>query len=81
MNAVTLGKNERRELMLPVHEFSSGKHVVSHWKNLKWNYREFMIIYDCLATEYLVGKYFLNRLLLLPAAQSRSAYGEENEQP
>ena len=68
LNTTTLSNSERKDLMLPIHEFSAGKHVVSHWKNLKWNYREFQVAYDCLASEYLVGQYFLNRLLLLPAA-------------
>ena len=51
--------------MLPIHEFSTGKLVMSRWKNLKWNYREFRVNYDCLSSEYLVGKYFLTKLLLL----------------
>jgi len=77
LNSVTLQSKERRELLLPVHEFSAGKRVVSRWKNLKWNYREFRVTYDCLAQEYLVGNYFLARLLVLPALDG----GAEAEKP
>ena len=48
---------------------------MSRWKNLKWNYREFEVHYDCLASEYLVGRYFLTRLLLL------SGSDDELEEP
>lgn len=64
LNIATITSTEGRELMLPIHEFNQGKQVTSRWKNLKWNYREFEVQYDCLASDYLVGRYFLTRLLL-----------------
>lgn len=65
LNLATITSTEARQLLLPIHEFSQGKLVTSSWKNLKWNYREFEVEYDCLASEYLVGRYFLTRLLIL----------------
>ena len=61
-------------------EFSEGKLVISQWKNLQWNYREFRVVYECLESEFLVGRYFLNRLLLLPASL-QIGDAEEGEQP
>ena len=69
LNSETITNAERRELMLPIHEFSQGKLVMSRWKNLKWNYREFEVKYECLASEYLVGRYFLAKLLLLAPSE------------
>ena len=63
LNIATITSTEGRELKLPIHEFNQGKQVTSCWKNLKWNYREFEVQYDCLASDYLVGRYFLTRLL------------------
>lgn len=70
LNTKTCTSTEGRELLLPIHEFSSGKLVMSRWRNIKWNYKEFEVEYDCLASEYLVGNYFLARLLhLKPSMQ------------
>ena len=48
LNTETITSSEGRELMLPIHEYTPGKMVTSRWKNLKWNYREFSVTYECL---------------------------------
>ena len=37
--------------------------VTSRQKNLKWNFGEFEVNYDCLKQKYLVGSYFIAKLL------------------
>ena len=49
--------------MLPNHEFNIEKKVISKCKNLKWNYEEFEVDYQCLKPKYLVWKYYLTKLL------------------
>ena len=59
----TISNKDKRELVLPNHEFTRGKMVTSRQKNLKWNFGEFEVNYECLKARYLVGNYFLSKLL------------------
>ena len=54
----------RKELVLPNHEFNREKRVISRSTNLKWNFMEFQIKYQCLKQQCLVWKYYLNKLLV-----------------
>ena len=54
----------KRELVLPNHEFNRNKKVISRCVNLKWNFMEFGVKYECLKHKYLVGKYYLTKLLI-----------------
>ena len=54
----------KKELVLPNHEFNRVKRVISRSVNLKWNYMEFCVKYNCLNSKYLVWKYYLTKLLV-----------------
>lgn len=60
----------KRDLVLPNHEFDRFQRVSSKQKNLKWNYAEYEIHYDCLKLQFKVGKYFLAKLLNLESLKS-----------
>lgn len=61
----TIANKDKRELVLPNHEFTRGKMVTSRQKNLKWNFAEYEVGYQCLKPQYQVGAYFLTKLLNL----------------
>jgi hypothetical protein len=48
-----------KEPVLPSHEFGPDKKVYSRQINIKWNFNEFEVEYDCLRSGFLVGGYFL----------------------
>lgn len=56
--------DQRRELVLPNHEFNRAKKVISRCINLKWNYMEFAVKFECLNNKYLVWRYYLTKLLV-----------------
>lgn len=63
----------KRELILPNHEFNRQKKVISRCINLKWNYMEFSVKYICLNHKYLVWKYYLTKLLDEKSLDEREA--------
>jgi hypothetical protein len=70
LNLATLSDTSKRDLILPNHEFDRFHRVSSKQKNLKWNYAEFEIHYECLNSKFKVGKYFLSKLLNLDSLNS-----------
>jgi len=70
-------------LLLPCHEFNKDRIVITRCRNLKWNYLEFQVSYECLKKQYLVWKYYLAKLLVednLPETQ-RPKFTEEIKKP
>ena len=64
IHKLVINDDTKRELVLPNHEFNRAKKVISRCKNLKWNFMEFSVKYNCLNTQFLVWKYYLNKLLV-----------------
>jgi hypothetical protein len=58
-----LNDKNARVPILSCHEIGPDKRVFSNQINIKWNFNEFEVDYDCLKQGYLVGGYFLTKLL------------------
>jgi hypothetical protein len=49
---------------LPNHEYNRERKVVTRYQNLKWNSIEFQVKYESLKDKYLVGDYYLSKLIV-----------------
>lgn len=51
-------------LKLPNHEFNKERRVVTRYQNLKWNSLEFHVKYESLKDKYLIGDFYLAKLIV-----------------
>jgi len=63
MHRKVLQNKDAKVPILSCHEIGSDKLVFSNQINIKWNFNEFEVDYECLKPGYLVGGYFLTKLL------------------
>jgi hypothetical protein len=71
----TLNDENANKPVLPCHEFGPERRIISNSVNIKWNHSEFIADYDCLKTYYLVGGYFLTKLLNLSDLNHPPSFG------